>query len=484
MSISGSMSSALSGLTVAARSAEVISSNIANALTEGYGRRELQVSARRVGNTGQGAQVTGVTREINQVLLADRRISEASAANQDRRAGFLSRLEHAIGTPENGASLSGRLAAFDGALIAATAQPASATRHSDIVQAARNLTITFQAISAEIQTSRSLADARIAAEVGEVNRALVSIAELNRSITTLSGGGRDSSALLDQRQQLIDRIASVVPLREIPRENGQIALFTTGGAILLEGRPAKLSFTPVGIITPEMTEASGGLSGLTINGRPVNTGPGGPISGGSLAAEFAIRDQLAPQAQAEIDAVARDLVTRFQGPALDPTRGPTDPGLFTDRATFFLTTEEVGLAARISLNSAVDPDAGGALWRIRDGVGATAPGLAGDTALISAMQTALNDARPTLSGQYAGGSRSVSGLTGQVLSGVASTRISFEVEAGFSAARATALKGLELEGGVDTDRELQNLLLVERAYAANAKVIKTVDDMIQLLLGM
>jgi len=149
-----------------------------------------------------------------------------------------------------------------------------------------------------------------------------------------------------------------------------------------------------------------------------------------------------------------------------------------------VTTEEVGLAARISLNSAVDPDAGGALWRIRDGVGATAPGLAGDTALISAMQTALNDARPTLSGQYAGGSRSVSGLTGQVLSGVASKRISFEVEAGFSAARATALKGLELEGGVDTDRELQNLLLVERAYAANAKVIKSVDDMIQLLLGM
>ena len=39
MSISASLSSALSGLTAASRRAEVVASNVANAMTEGYGRR-------------------------------------------------------------------------------------------------------------------------------------------------------------------------------------------------------------------------------------------------------------------------------------------------------------------------------------------------------------------------------------------------------------------------------------------------------------
>lgn len=484
MSISGSMSSALSGLNVVARSAEVISSNIANALTEGYGRRAVEISARQVGNTGQGAQISGVTREINQVLLADRRLADASAANLGKRAEFMARLETAIGSPEEGGSLAGRLAAFDTSLLAAAAQPASPTRHSDVAQTAKLLTQTFKAISDEIQASRSTADARIAIEVQDANRALTAIAELNRNIISTNSAGRESTALLDQRQQLVDQLATIVPLREVPRDNGSIALFTTGGAILLEGRPVTLGFSPVGIITPDMTQASGALSGLTINGRPVSTEPNGPMGGGSLAAEFAIRDQLATNAQTQLDAVARDLMSRFQDPAVDPTLAPGEAGLFTDRGNPFVLADEVGLAARLTLNPATNPDAGGAVWRLRDGINALVPGPAGQATVFAAMQTALTDARPTASGQFAGTNASLSGLSGKMLSGVAITRITLESEAGFSAARATALQGLELEGGVDTDRELQNLLVVEKAYAANAKVIQTVDEMIKLLLGL
>ena len=41
---------------------------------------------------------------------------------------------------------------------------------------------------------------------------------------------------------------------------------------------------------------------------------------------------------------------------------------------------------------------------------------------------------------------------------------------------------MELETGVDTDAEMQKLLLIEQAYAANAKVMTAADEMIQLLL--
>ena len=41
-----------------------------------------------------------------------------------------------------------------------------------------------------------------------------------------------------------------------------------------------------------------------------------------------------------------------------------------------------------------------------------------------------------------------------------------------------------MRDGVDTDDEVQRLLQIEQAYAANARVIQTVDDMIQTILGI
>ena len=38
--------------------------------------------------------------------------------------------------------------------------------------------------------------------------------------------------------------------------------------------------------------------------------------------------------------------------------------------------------------------------------------------------------------------------------------------------------------GVDTDQEMQTLLLVERAYAANARVIQTAQAMIDTLMEL
>ncbi len=45
-----------------------------------------------------------------------------------------------------------------------------------------------------------------------------------------------------------------------------------------------------------------------------------------------------------------------------------------------------------------------------------------------------------------------------------------------------SLKSIELENGVDTDNELQKLLVIERSYAANAKVIQTVEALLDQLM--
>ncbi len=485
MSITASLQSALSGLNATSRMAGVVSSNIANALTDGYARRELLTSSRMVGDTSQGVSVDGIRRIADMVLIGDRRVAQANADERGVRADVLRLLEQAIGTPESEGSIGNRIAQFETALIAATSRPESEARLSNVADTAKALARTIGQTSDQIQTARMRADDQIGVQVQVLNDALVQVADLNVQIRTFANTGRDASTLVDQRQLLVDKIAGIVPVREVPREHGQIGLFTTGGAVLLEGTPVTLGFTSVGIITPDMTIASGALSGLTINGSAVPTDANGRMmAGGSLAAQFAVRDQLATDTQSQLDAVARDLVERMSAPGLDATRPSGAPGLFTDGGGSFLPINEVGLAQRIRLNAAADPQQGGSVSRLRDGLGATTTGPVGSSALLTAWHDTLAAARPLVSGGFQTGPRNFASLASDMLSGISAKRLTAEAESSFSAARAQSLRTLELEDGIDTDKEMQDLLMVEQAFAANARVIKTVDELIQILIGL
>lgn len=478
MSLTTSLHSAFSGLTATTRGTEVVSSNIANAKTEGYGVRELVLASRA---TGQGVAVVGVSRQTDAAVIGERRTAQAEAGQDDKRATFLLRYENALGAAEADGSLTDRIADFDSALVAAAASPESDAALSDVLTAANGVASALTDASGDIQSARAEADADIAAQVKRLNAALTQIARLNSTIVKASAQGRDTSDLLDQRQKAIDGIADIAPLREVPRENGQVSLYTAGGTLLVEGtRASEIGFQAVGAITPDMTLASGALSGLSVNGKPVSTRDSGSFGGGTLTAAFAVRDDLAPQAQADLDAMARDLIERFQG--LDPTLAATDAGLFTDAGNAFSATGEAGLAGRIAVNSAADPDQGGALWRLRDGLGATAAGAAGDSSLLIAIDGALTEIRATASGSLVPGNRSFGGLAGAMLSSASAGRLAAESRTSQSAARLETLRSDEAAGGVDTDIQLQTLLALEQAYSANAKVIQTVDSMIQSLL--
>ncbi|HBS34332.1 MAG TPA: flagellar hook-associated protein FlgK, partial [Parvularcula sp.] len=66
-----------------------------------------------------------------------------------------------------------------------------------------------------------------------------------------------------------------------------------------------------------------------------------------------------------LDAFAADLIDRFAAPGLDPTAAPGAPGLFTDAGAARADPFVAGLAGRLRLNAAVDPDQGGEPYRLR-----------------------------------------------------------------------------------------------------------------------
>lgn len=479
MSISGVLSNALSGLTAASRAAEIVASNISNATTEGYAARSLSLSARMTG----GVAIDGVSRAVNQSLLADRRMAEAEHGHTSDLAAAYKSIEDMFGSPMDAGSLSALSTAFETSLIEASSRPDSTARLGRAVQSADMLATKIRQISQGVQAMRTAADRSISQQVEQLNKDLEEMRVLNARIVSFTAQGVQTASLLDTRQGLIDRIAAVVPVKEVPRENGAVALFTSGGAILLDITAAKIGFSPVNLVTPHMTQAAGTQSGLTINSKPVSTDPdAGPLRGGRLDAAFQVRDGLTVAAQQQLDAMARNLVERFSEPGLDITLAAGQPGLLTDAGQVFDPLEETGLAGRITLNAALIPEQGGHVWRLRDGLGAPQPGHIGESAFLNRLADALTERRVPSSGQLGAGPLGFHEIASRVLSEVSTSRHFSEQRQSFASTRFTSLQMAERERGVDTDEQLQKLLQIEQAYAANARVIKAAGDMMDNLL--
>ncbi|RBI84645.1 flagellar hook-associated protein FlgK [Rhodosalinus halophilus] len=477
MSLSASLSNALSGLSAASRAAELVSSNISNALTPGYGPRSLQLSARAEGAAG-GVRVDGVMRDVDPVLISDRRRADAALGRATAEADYLARLENVLGTPDDPGALSARVAELETALLAAAGEPAAPQRLDAAVMAAERLASGLRNASSEVQAMRVEADTDIGRMVERMNAALARVHDLNSAVVAAGVRGEDTSGLLDQRQRAIDDLAELVPLRELARPGGAVALYTQGGATLLDGSPVEIGFARSGVITANMTAADGDLSGLTVDGRPV---PVDRFAGGRLESRFLVRDDLAVSAQAGLDALARELIARFEDGLPDPTLAPGAPGLFTDAGAAFAAGAETGLAGRVEVNDAVRPETGGASWRLRDGLGAATPGPAGDGALLTAMQTAVAEARPPVAGGFGSVPRGVAALAADLAAQVSTRLVDAEARQSHAAAQHTEIALAERRLGVDTDSEMQRLMVIEQLYGANARMIRAIDEMMDTL---
>lgn len=479
MSLTAASRSALTGLSMASLTTRLISDNIANALTPGYGVRTVGLTS---DHNGSGVRVTGITRNVDTVLLSNRRLADAQLGSAGLTATFMSRVETAVGLPDSDYSLSGRVAQFQANLLEAASRPDSGIRLDQAVASAADLVTAINEAAGAIQDLRNDAEKDIANQVGRLNELLGQIDELNVRISETTMAGSSAAPLYDQRQVLVDELSEIVPVREVEREGGRISLYTSGGAILLDTRAAEIGFDQSTLVTEYMSIEDGSLGTLTFNGREISTdADSGSLRGGTLLAAFEVRDVTAVEMQDRLDGLAQDLISRFEDPSLDATRGVGDPGLFTDNGNVLDPSDVLGLAQRLQLNAAVDPAQGGESWRLRDGLGAASEGDIGDASLIQDLVDTM-DAGQTAPNAIGTGSYSASGLVDYVTSLISTERAYAENNQTFAANQQSEYAALLDADGVDTDAELQALLVIEQIYAANAQVLQTVDQMLNTLM--
>jgi len=232
---------ALSSLYAQRKALQVTGQNIANVNTEGYSRQRVEFAAdagpstpaveSRYPGPGMGV-LTGDTTRLRDQFLELRGYQEhAVDAGLKESQSVLSRIELAFDEPsDDGLSklISGFLAAFDDVAN----NPEDLAARAQLVEQGKTLMAGFTQLDSALATQRQSSIEELSSLVDEVNQAGARIAELNQNITSAINNGFSPNELMDQRDQLIARMAEQVGVTVLPGENGAVNVFIGGTAIV------------------------------------------------------------------------------------------------------------------------------------------------------------------------------------------------------------------------------------------------------------
>jgi len=209
MTLSRALGNAYSGLSNSAFRADITASNIANATTPGYVRRSTVSAENVVGGFGNGVRTVGVDRHQDVGLTRLRRETDGSAGRADILSNAYGLIDRELGVPGESDSL------FSGFTAVETSLRELAT------------TPEYKQIGASVQT---------------VNDALHRLKGINTDILGRAAGSVETVGLEDERQRLMDTIAEIIPIKDIPRDGGQVDILTENGVVLLAGNVNELEF--------------------------------------------------------------------------------------------------------------------------------------------------------------------------------------------------------------------------------------------------
>jgi flagellar hook-associated protein 1 FlgK len=487
MSLSASLSSANSSLYVAGERTSVVSRNIANADRAFYTRKSVEV----VTMPGSGVRTSGVTRAEDLVLFRKVLSSGSSSAMHAAVLDSLDLLNSTINDVELGSSPAALVNSLTSALQSFSAQPHSQLAAEAAVRSARDLANSLNSSAATVQQVRNDADLGMQSSVDRINSLLAQFEGVNSQIVKGTITGADVTDYMDQRDEILANLSNEVGIRTVSRDNHDMSIYTDSGVTLFDRSPRAVTFQRTSNLTPGMPGNAVFIDGVPVTGANATM----PLQSGRLVGLAQVRDDISLSYEAQIDEMARVLITAF-AESDQVGGGPDVPGLFTYAGATDVPPDGVlisGLASRLRVNASVDPDAGGLATRLRDGAISdplntdyvyNTTGAASYTDRIDELLTKMNAAYT-----YDPAAKLSASAT---LSNFASTSVGWLQEgrkiADDSYQYQATLYNRSFESftrttGVNLDEELSLMLEIERSFQTSSKLIGVIDSMYSALLG-
>lgn len=470
MTLNSAINTALLGLRTTQTLSRVTAENVANASSEDYTRRRA-ITVTGNGPSG-GPSIGEIRREVDAALTRMSRNEMGRLARNQTIYEALNNYTAYLGQPGDGLSPAEKFSNFNTSLTTLVNSPASTEAQLGTVLAAEDLARSLRGTSATLAAVRTDVDMEIRYEVSELNQSLYDLATLNKRLAEVGRGTPEAAQFGDEIDALVDKVAGIVDIRVYSNSDGTLNLYTSGGAALLER-------TEVQDVTFNVGDGTlmAGVQDMT----PNKTGVRG-ITEGSLSGLLELKRDIIPRFQLQLDEYARGLITAFE--SADTSLAPGQPGLFTDGGNAYDPSNLDSLAARITINPDVQQSAGGQVWRIRDGLGATVEGDASDNQQIQAFITALQQPLNADAATGINDAITISEFGAQIISAQGNERARSEANAQ-SARSAADIVMASRAGyeGVNIDEEMQDLQIIQQSYAANSRVLTTVVNMLDSLLN-
>ncbi|ODU28524.1 flagellar hook-associated protein FlgK [Sphingopyxis sp. SCN 67-31] len=431
-----------SGLKAYSRALSTIGDNIANAQTPGYARRTLDLTENQAAGDMPlyrsaikpgGVQISGVTRSVDAWLIEDSRISSGDAERSATRLDWMNRVEGALSDETNGIA-TGLTRLFTTA-DQLTADPNNLTLRSQFLQAVDDVASGFRTAAGQLSGMADGIAGAATSEVEAFNANLDALEQINIGLRKARPGSTNEASLLDERDRLLDQLASQAGVTATFDNHGAVTLRASGSGDLLVGG---------GVVTPiAVTSAADGRLAFTIGGAPF------PNATGSLAGLAEAANHVADQ-RAGLDTMAAQIAGQLNAAHQAGLDAGGNPGaaLFTGTASAATLT-----AAPLTANQVAAADA-------TSGNG---------TMLALGEMRGNGDPESTWSGHLATQAQATASARAQ--DAAATTRRD----------AAAAARGAVSE--IDLDREAADLLRFQQAYSAAARTIQVARETIQTLLS-
>jgi flagellar hook-associated protein 1 FlgK len=475
MSVSDIFQIGATALSAQKTALAITGENIANASTTGYSKQTVNMEA---GSTildngipvGSGVQVESISRVYNDFLQQQLMSANSSNGGYNTQQTQLQSVQQLFGTSST-SGLGADLNSFFNAWQDLANNPTGSAERQEVLTSAQTVVSDFQQLSSGLTQVQSNANQSLQGITSDINDQLQQIASLNAQISqTGSQQGGAANALLDSRDQLLQKLSGEVAITSRLNSNGTVTVTLPQGATLVDGNSAAT-------FSLQADSANSGFYDVMLT-PPNSTAPqdvtsileGSGGNQGELGATLAVRDSLVEPFLNGLDELASNLATQvnnLQSTGYD-LNGNTGTDFFTSPSGS--ATDTPGYSSQINLNITSGDQIAAA--GKNDGTGDNTNALS--IADLANASISIGGGTSTLDGFY-------NSLVAQSGTAVQSA------QTGATQSQSSITQLQQMIGsasGVSLDEELTNLTTYQLAYQAAAKLITVGTEMMQSVLGL
>lgn len=443
----GDFGTALSGLKSAQKGISVIQQNIANLNTEGYARQrvELQQSGTASGSgvmqkNGTGVKVQDVKMMTDQVLLNNYN-------NQNSKVGYFGNVEQVLTEVETiyGDFTEGSLNKLSAKYFEAWEELAKFPEENSYKQAllgeATRMVNKVNELGVEFSRIRNSIDAKAKMQIEEVNVITENLAKINQKFNEM--GENSPNSLRNERDILIEKLSNFIKVdTSYESTNRDVVSIRSEGAYLVD---LEESYAVSVMQSADETFLANGKTKVV-------------LGDGALKASLDLADKYLKGYEEKLEVFTMALKDKVNGYHSVGFSLNGDTGI-----NFFTGTNAKSLA----INGVLLQDANKIATTGEEGV-------AGNTAIAKSIAGVVNEELAPGQNLRDQINHLTTSMAQELYNASAQTSIHTEVLTGLNEQK-------ENVQGVSMDEEMTNMMAYQNYYGANAKALKMLDEMSDML---